>query len=311
MKVTDMKEYLYNVLVFFGILLFSFFAGELIIRIISANKFIYNIEMVKYAKQLKIRDPEGIVSHIHKKNTSAKLMGVEIALNNLGNRGKDFTASSEANNRRILVMGSSITMGWGVPSDSVFTSITERKLNTEKPLGDDIFFEIVNAGIGNYNSFYQYRRFLTQYPIVKPDAVVLHYFINDAESNPRRNDNFFLKHSLLAAYFYDKINILKFSLDKSSNLVDYYGSLYRDYNQFWRDAQASILKIRDICKEDNVPFMIMIIPDFHNLSEDSPYKGHYRKIYEAFKNYDIPVINCFTLFQKQFGNNEKILGSDS
>src|SRR5947207_1728331 len=70
--------------------------GELVMRIVVAHKLIYNIEMVKYAKELKTIDPEGVVSHVHRTNRSAKLMGVEIALNSLGHRSPELAAVKPA-----------------------------------------------------------------------------------------------------------------------------------------------------------------------------------------------------------------------
>ena len=58
--------------------------GEIAIRVITSRRLVYNIEMVKYARELKQRDPRGVVSHVHRPSRSAKLMGVEIALNSLG-----------------------------------------------------------------------------------------------------------------------------------------------------------------------------------------------------------------------------------
>lgn len=42
-------------------------AGEGILRFVSAYRLIYNIEMVKYARELKQRDPSGELSHVQQR----------------------------------------------------------------------------------------------------------------------------------------------------------------------------------------------------------------------------------------------------
>lgn len=83
--------------------------GEGALRVVFAYRLNYNIEMVKYAKALKQRDSGGEVSHVHRPNTSATLMGVEVALNSLGDRGPEVAAKQPASTR-VLVLGSSVTL---------------------------------------------------------------------------------------------------------------------------------------------------------------------------------------------------------
>ena len=90
--------------------------GEIVIRAIASQHLIYNIEMVKYATELKMRDPLGEVSHVHRPSSSAQLMGVDISLNSLGDRGPELKNPKDPDCKRVLVMGSSITMGWGAES---------------------------------------------------------------------------------------------------------------------------------------------------------------------------------------------------
>src|SRR5947209_903259 len=61
--------------------LLALVVGEIAVRIVASQSLIYNIEMVRYAKELKEPDPRGEVSHVHRANASAHLMGVDIALN--------------------------------------------------------------------------------------------------------------------------------------------------------------------------------------------------------------------------------------
>ena len=81
---------------------------EGIIRIINSDMKNYDIEMWRYSNELKIQDP--ILGHNHLKNKSSILQGVEIKLNSEGMRSDEF----DINDKKILFLGSSISLGWGL-----------------------------------------------------------------------------------------------------------------------------------------------------------------------------------------------------
>lgn len=278
--------------------------GECAIRIITSKKLIYNIEMVRYAKTLKMADPSGQVSHVHRANQSAKLMGVDIRLNSLGHRGHELTSTRSSSQRRVFVLGSSVTMGWGVPEEHVFTSLVENRLNSEKPFGPKYSFEFANAGIGNYNTYAQLKLFQRQYPVVKPDLVVLHYFISDAEPRGMGRNSFILKNSLFAAYLYDKFSLLRISRGQRVDLFQYYDRIYSDPKGGWQDTIRQIAEIQETLKRDSIPFVIMIVPDFHFLDKGTPFAALYSKIEAQFQSMKIDTINTFEDFRERFSGKE-------
>ena len=154
------KNEVLNLILFFVFAtVLSLGAGEIAIRIISNQVMIYNIEMLKYGVDLKLLDPMNEVSHIHKANSSSHLMGVDISLNSMGNRGRELISPKPAGEKRIYVAGSSLTMGWGVPEMQVFSYLVEEKLNQS----GQSKYNFINAGVGNYSTFSSvsmlYRRF--------------------------------------------------------------------------------------------------------------------------------------------------------
>src|SRR5260221_14620786 len=51
-------------------ILIALLVGEVAVRIMASQSLIYNIEMVRYAKELKMPDPRGEVSHVHRPNAT-------------------------------------------------------------------------------------------------------------------------------------------------------------------------------------------------------------------------------------------------
>lgn len=272
------------------------------VRVITSRTLIYNIEMVKYARELKQPDPTGVVSHVHRPSRRTTLMGVDVALNALGDRGPELVEPKPAGTRRVLVLGSSVTMGWGVPFDSVFTTVAQQRLNTEQPFGPDVRFEFVNAGIGNYSTAFQHELFRAQYPLVKPDLVVLNYFISDVQPRSKGRDNLLLKYSYLAAWGFDRYSQWQFAR-QGKDLFSHYADFYADGSEPWIATQRHILEMRGTLAADGVPLVVMIVPDIHDLSAGSPFQPLYALMERTFRGAGLDVVNTVAAFQQRFGSD--------
>ena len=62
-------------------------AAEAVLRIKNSSMTNYDIEMWRYAKELKVPSQDPKLGHEHIKNTSALLQSVEIRINEWGLRG--------------------------------------------------------------------------------------------------------------------------------------------------------------------------------------------------------------------------------
>src|SRR5688572_429415 len=87
--------------------------SEAILRVKNSSMTNYDIEMWRYARELKVRSPDPALDFVHLKNKSAVLQNVEIRLNEWGLRG-DAVPAVSPDKRRILFLGASTTLGWGV-----------------------------------------------------------------------------------------------------------------------------------------------------------------------------------------------------
>jgi len=284
--------------------LVTFGLGEAVVRLVASQRLIYNIEMVRYATKLKMRDPQGEVSHVHRPSSSAKLMGVDVSLNSLGDRGPELAEPRDTARKRVLVMGSSITMGWGVPLPQTFAATTEQLLNTQHPFGPQTSFEFVNAGIGNYNTVFQHALFRRQFPVVKPDMVVLHYFVSDVQPRTMGRNNPLLQHSYLAAFVFDRWSQVKLRFGGNyKDLFTFYSELYQDDSPAWAMTKQHVQEMREASEKAGAPFVIVITPDIHDLSPGTPYKALYDKIEKTFSGMGIRTVSTFDAFQKEFGGD--------
>tara|TARA_B110001452_G_scaffold208356_1_gene178606 strand:+ start:2961 stop:3842 length:882 start_codon:yes stop_codon:yes gene_type:complete len=258
------------------------------------------MEMLKYAKKLKITSKNSNLSHEHIPNSEAKLMGVNIKLNSLGHRNKEVLEKKSKDEYRVHIIGSSMTLGWGVEKEKIFPSILEKKLNQNNLIKESYSkIIVINAGIGNTNTKHHYYLFKDQYMSTKPDTLILQYFINDAEIIKKKKNNPILKTSYFAAFLYQQI--LSFSF--SGSLDNYYEDLYSDNSRGWLSVKNSVIKLKELSDNNNINFIVMIIPDLHNFSNNNELVPLYKKIDNEFSKMDIPTVNTYKSLSNEFKNS--------
>ena len=97
--------------------------AEVILRAKNSRMDNYDIEIWKYAKDLKIKSENSVLDYEHQKNKKGTYQNINFRVNERGLRGDKLRNSSS---RRILFLGGSITLGWGVNEEDVVTSRIEK-----------------------------------------------------------------------------------------------------------------------------------------------------------------------------------------
>ena len=246
------------------ILVTSIIIIEGIIRIVNSDMKNYDIEMWRYANELKTQDP--ILGHHHVSNKSSILQGVEIKLNSEGMRSDEF----EINDKKIVFLGSSISLGWGVEQKDSYPGIIQTKL-----LSDSINYKVLNGSIGNYNTFRYVNNFLSNQTGIEPKVIVINYFINDAETLPINSSNWLIKNSQLFATL--TITYKKLFSKSGFDLKQYYNNLYKSDNQSFLEMKEALNKLSEYSKQRNIPVLLTVIPDIHFL-EDYPFETIHKKM---------------------------------
>ena len=223
-------------------IIFTLIFLEIFVRLIIDDGMNYEIEMMKYANQLKILSSNKNIGIEHKKNKSAKLMGVNISLNSSGFRN---TQSLSKNKKKILMLGDSMTLGWGAKQP--FSNI----LNNQIPS-----YDVLNAGIGNTNTIMQISNFLQNYKEKYTyEIIVLNFFINDFEKVNIKKPNFLQKNSYFYTYLNNKINTIFIKFNLKKDWETFYSESYND-PEIQKNTLIQISKLNDFCKKNNVKLLI-------------------------------------------------------
>lgn len=100
--------------------------------------------------------------------------GVPLRLNSLGFRGAE--PETPKSGFRIVIMGASPALGWGVREKLTYADILRRRLKADgKPV------EIINASVIGYSSFQGVKLLRGSVLPLKPDLVIITYGVNDPD----------------------------------------------------------------------------------------------------------------------------------
>jgi lysophospholipase L1-like esterase len=233
-------------------------AGEAVLRVKNSSMKTYDIEMWRYAKELKVRSDDPHLDFDHVKSASAVLQNVTIRLNDWGLRNGPLEPV-EPGGRRILFLGGSIALGWGVPEDSTVEARIERRL---REAGQHV--QVLNGGVGNYNAERYVSRFFKELSGLNPTDIVVHYFLRDAEDLEPGNGNILLRHSELAVTMWIAYHRL---VDRSGerSLVDHYRAVYAPEAPGFLQMKARLKDLADYARAHQIRLYLAMTPDVHNL----------------------------------------------
>jgi len=257
--------------------------GEIATRLYTAAFTFYDIEMSRYANELKIPSPNPKIGHVHRPNSSAHLMDVDVQINSDGLRDLEYPVARSAKHR-IAVLGDSLTFAWGVAQQDSFESLLEESLSRLRPT------EVINFGTGNYNTEQQVNLFLDKGLKYQPDQIVIFYFINDAEPTPTRSNWGFLSHSRLVTLFWSRVHAALTNVSASVSYKDFYAQLYRDDQPGWIHTQQAFLEIRDVALKQGIDLRVVLLPDLHDLV-DYPLAEQHAKLQRFLAQAGIPSLD--------------------
>jgi lysophospholipase L1-like esterase len=222
--------------------------------------------MWKYARAVKQLSADPVLGHEHAPNRQAHLMGVDFRTNSHGLRDREIPYERVPGKLRIAMLGDSLTVGWGVPFDAMFSKRIERLYAAA-----GIDAEAVNLGVGNYNTVQEVQAFLTNGHRYKPDVILLNYFVNDAEVvTPTSPPSAVMQICYACVFVAGRSDALMRQFFGRMDWAQYYLSLYGDgASTGWRDARNAISQLADYAREKRITLLVASLPELHDV-------GNYR-----------------------------------
>ena len=230
--------------------------AEILLRAKNSRMDNYDIEIWKYAKDLKIKSENSVLDYEHLKNKKGTYQKINFRINERGLRGDKLRNTFD---RRILFLGGSITLGWGVNEEDIVTNRIEKKF---LDIGENV--EVLNGGMLNYNTQRYVTRFFEKLKDLRPTDIVINYFLRDAEDLQPTKPNYLLRNSQLAVTVWTAFKRTINSREQNS-MEKYYGSIYKKNSIGFQKMEKNLKKLADYAISNNIRIYIVMVPDISNL----------------------------------------------
>jgi lysophospholipase L1-like esterase len=284
----DVKEILKGITAAFISLLIFLVLLEVTLQIYTRIFIYYDVEMSRYAVEIKEKSDNPLIGHMHSPNSNAYLMGVDVAINSDGFRDEEYSVDRNQS-YRIAVLGDSLTFGWGVEKEDTFEVLLEEMLSETRPT------EMINFGHGNYNTQQQVNLFKEKGLKYNPDKVVVFYFINDAEVTPVRSNWLWISRLRSVTFLWSRARGLLSRAAPGQTFQTFYSDLYKDDQPGFIAVKESFLELQGITEQHGIELQVIMLPELHDL-ENYPFTAEYAKVESFLRDNSIPVIDLTDSF---------------
>ena len=275
-----------NVLLLSSVLVVCALLLEGMTRLLIDDGMSYELEMWKYAREVKVRDTHPDIGHRHRANAEAQLMSVGVRTNSFGVRGPAIDEKARPGVARIAFVGDSTTLGWGVAEQETFAHRVIEKL-----VGQGRKVDGFNLGIGNYNTVQELALFRDVGARLKPDIIVLSYFINDAEPMPQyATQNWLDLHSVAWIVLRYRLNSIMRQFGSQPDWKQYYRGLYEPDAAGWKNTQQAIAGFADVARQLGARLVVFNIPELREL-KPYPFPDVTDKVRAAVAGQELPFVD--------------------
>lgn len=264
--------------------------------IINRGTMHLGIEMWKYAKHGKDRSANPEIGHRNRANVDLQLMGVNVRTESHGLRDAvERPFEKPAGTYRILVLGDSITFGWGATYEKTFCHQLEVLLRAT-PLLAGRKIEVLNTGVGNSNTAMEIEYFKTEGIKFQPDLVLLAWFINDAEPTPVPTTGWLANNSFSYVWLDSALDGVLRNTNGRATYSEFYRGLYDEGRPGWTKCQQAFKDLAAFCVEKKLPCHVLLIPELHSLGLKYEFTDIHDKIRALAAECHLPTLELLDAF---------------
>jgi hypothetical protein len=229
-----------------------------------------------------------------KPGLAATVFGKELRTNSLGMHSPEITVEKPAGVRRIVVLGDSVSFGWGVEQDQAYQRVLSQLLNAEGG-----HFQIINMAVSGYNSRDETALFLARGAPLGPDLIVIGYVLNDPDIYPTQPLRLFY----LRPAWWQHVNLLRlarkliweYDIRKYGD-GDYISCLHHD-PKCWGSVLDSFQKLSLWARPAGVPVVVAIFPDLSREEWPAyPYGAIHKQVADAAEADGFAVLDLYPVF---------------
>jgi hypothetical protein len=295
-----------NVVLVFGSVLFAFAIGE-----VATRALVYFEIMDQPGSKILATGSEQLESdkyNAKQRQSSNPILASEYDpgdpnVNSLGLRGKETTIEKSEDVYRIALIGDSFAYGFSVALSDIFATRVERRLNENS---HNKRYEVLNFGRAGYGTVQQtelYRTYVNQF---EPDEVLLCYVLNDVTGIKYLAEIFkadvLFKRTIMklsqTSQFVTWIYIAYQRVLQNYVMKGIWEQMYEETSEGFLNVKRAMAEISDMAGQDGVKIRAVIFPVLGADSENYPYAVVHKVIKEAFLENKIVTRDLLPIYQQ-------------
>jgi len=281
-----MKSAFKNIILVAAVLVVCGLLLEAMTRLFVDDGLTYELEMWKYATDVKVRDYRPDMGHKHGPDRNTSLMNVPVRTEAHGFRGPAIDEKAAPGVARIAFVGDSTTMGWGVAEQDTFAHKVIEQLVKQGRKVDGF-----NEGVGNWNTAQELTNFRDTGLKMKPDIIVLTYFINDGEPMPTYTEESWLDRNSAAWIVLNyRLDSLIRQFGPRLDWKEYYRRLYDDNAAGWKATQKALAGFAETARANNIKIIVFHLPELHEL-KPYPFQDVTDKVRKVVEANGMPYVD--------------------
>jgi lysophospholipase L1-like esterase len=232
-------------------------------------------------------------------------------VNGDGLRDRDFAIEKPPDTLRIVSIGDSVAYGEFVALEDTYAKRLEARLNA----GDGRHYEVINLGVGGYNTRQELIRYRAKGRKYRPDLLLIGFVLNDAidvrtvlkavKWLKMREERQWLRKSKLAAWVLDRVTSVETDAGGKPSL---FVPAFRD-PQGWRIVSDSFREFARIADEDGIPVLVVIFPVLDDL-DNYAYREIHAKVAREAESRGFMVLDLLEVFRGRGASSLRRIRSD-
>lgn len=245
---------------------------------------------------------------------------IDYRINDLGFRGPPVAPEKPPGVFRILCLGDSFTFGEGVREADTYASLlpammaaevaaaTAGRLDaTSSPTGAatqpvSLEYESINAGVQGHGTVDEVALYLRYGRRLRPDAVVLQFFLNDATESIetiRQHEARLAPAELSAAARVSRIwEIVELGRMERSRQDLYFRTTRRSFHtDNWAACRRALAELSEATRADGARLLVVIFPMLYSLDGAYPFEDLHRLISAAATEAGCATLDLLTVYR--------------
>lgn len=242
-----------------------------------------------------------------------------LRLNSLGYRDREFQPAKPDGAYRIAALGDSFTFGQGIDEEKRFSNLIAERLKARQPA-----VEVLNFGRAGDNTTDQLRALNQTVLALRPDFVLLQWYINDVEqalpaqtavatsaapapgpSVVNRFKQAMLNH--VAGYFFvaDVLHRVRAWRGQSYER-ELFARVGDPASPEWRQAETSLREIFRVCREHDVRVGVVLVPDLAPIRDEYRHAYLHQRVLDVCQQEGEKCVDLLPVFEPYLRDPERV-----